>query len=29
VKLHETLEALRQASRPHPLSVEMAIALAK
>jgi NAD-dependent SIR2 family protein deacetylase len=28
-KLHETLEALRQASRPHPLSVEMAIALAK
>jgi SIR2-like domain len=29
VKLHETLEALRQASRPHPLSVEMAIALVK
>jgi hypothetical protein len=29
VKLHETLEALRQASRPHPLSVEMAIALTK
>jgi SIR2-like domain len=29
VKLRETLEALRQASRPHPLSVEMAIALAK
>jgi hypothetical protein len=29
VKLHETLEALRQASRPHPLSIEMAIALAK
>jgi hypothetical protein len=29
VKLHETLEALRQASRPHPLSVEMAVALAK
>jgi hypothetical protein len=29
VKLQETLEALRQASRPHPLSVEMAIALAK
>ena len=29
VKLQNTLEALRQASRPHPLSVEMAIALAK
>jgi hypothetical protein len=29
VKLYETLEALRQASRPHPLSVEMAIALVK
>jgi hypothetical protein len=29
VTLRETLEALRQASRPHPLSVEMAIALAK
>jgi hypothetical protein len=29
VKLRETLEALRQASRLHPLSVEMAIALAK
>jgi hypothetical protein len=29
VKLQDTLEALRQASRPHPLSVEMAIALAK
>jgi len=29
VKLRETLEALRQASRPHPLSVEMAISLAK
>ena len=29
MKLRETLEALRQASRPHPLSVEMAIALAK
>ena len=29
VKLRETLEALRQADRPHPLSVEMAIALAK
>jgi hypothetical protein len=28
-KLHDTLEALRQASRPHPLSVEMAISLAK
>jgi hypothetical protein len=29
VKLRETLEALRQASRPHPLSVEMAVLLAK
>jgi hypothetical protein len=29
VKLHDTLEALRQASRPHPQSVEMAITLAK
>lgn len=29
VKLEETLEALRQASRPHPQSVEMAVALAK
>ena len=29
VKLRDQLEALRQASRPHPLSVEMAIALAK
>jgi SIR2-like domain len=29
VKLHDTLEALRQVSRPHPLSVEMAVALAK
>ena len=28
-KLRDTLEALRQASRPHPLSVEMATALAK
>ncbi len=28
VKLGETLEALKQASRPHPHSVEMAIALA-
>jgi hypothetical protein len=29
MKLSETLEALRQASRPHPLSVELAISLAK
>jgi SIR2-like domain len=29
VKLEETLEALKQTSRPHPQSVEMAIALAK
>jgi hypothetical protein len=29
VKLGETLEALKQASRPHPQSVEMAIALAR
>jgi len=29
VKLAETLESLKQASRPHPQSVEMAIALAK
>lgn len=29
VKLAETLEALKQASRPHPQSVEMAVALAK
>lgn len=29
VKLGETLEALRQASRPHPQSVELAVALAK
>jgi SIR2-like domain len=29
VKLRETLEALRQASRPHPQSVELAVALAK
>jgi hypothetical protein len=29
VKLGETLEALKQASRPHPQSVEMAIAVAK
>jgi hypothetical protein len=29
VTLHNTLEALRQASRPHPVSVEMALALAK
>lgn len=29
VKLGETLEALKQASRPHPLSIEMAIALAR
>ncbi|POR50011.1 SIR2 family protein [Bosea psychrotolerans] len=29
VKLAETLEALNQASRPHPQSVEMAVALAK
>ena len=29
VKLRETLVALRQASRPHPQSVEMAVALAK
>jgi hypothetical protein len=29
VKLRETLEVLRQASRPHPQSVELAVALAK
>ncbi|UWU13240.1 SIR2 family protein [Rhizobium sullae] len=29
VKLNETLEALKAASRPHPQSVEMAVALAK
>lgn len=29
VKLAQTLEALKQASRPHPQSVEMALALAK
>jgi hypothetical protein len=29
VQLGETLEALRQASRPHPQSVELAVALAK
>ena len=29
VKLSDTLEALRQASRPHPQSVELAVALAK
>jgi hypothetical protein len=28
-KLSETLEALRQASRPHPQSIELAVALAK
>ena len=28
-KLSETLEGLRQASRPHPLSIELAIALAR
>lgn len=29
VKLEETVEALREASRPHPQSIEMAIALAR
>ena len=29
VKLGETLEALKQASRPHPQSIEMALALAR
>ena len=29
VKISETLEALKQASRPHPQSVELAVALAK